>query len=160
LVFKDLEEIFDQKVLERFPEISDDVFDAAQCFIHYSSTACVFHLMRIVEVGVLKVARLADIQDPKPSWGAILSKLERLTQRTQYQDLPPSIQPHIGLIRKLLPKLHAIQHAWRNKVSHVENKLIPTDAINEEVATEVMSAVQAFMRMLASELPEDGPVTA
>jgi hypothetical protein len=33
-------------------------------------------------------------------------------------------------------------------------KLIPSDALNDDVALEIMKAVQAFMRMLAAELPE------
>ena len=32
-------------------------------------------------------------------------------------------------------------------------KLIPSDARNDDVALEIMQAVQAFMRMLAAELP-------
>jgi hypothetical protein len=121
--------------------------------MHDCYTACVFHLMRIVECAVLRLAKLAEIKDPKPSWGAVLSKLDKYAFRTDYKDLPPAVQPHIGIIKKLLPAMHAIQHAWRNKVSHVEDKLIPADVFNETTALEVMNAVQVFMRMLAEELP-------
>jgi hypothetical protein len=89
----------------------------------------------------------------KPSWGAVLSKLDKYAYRTEHKDLPVPLQPHIDLIKKLLPKMHAIQHAWRNKVSHVEDKLIPTNAITDDMALEIFNAVQAFMRMLAAELP-------
>lgn len=153
LIWKELDEIFDPKVVERFPQTYDDLSQACECIVHSLPTACVFHLMRVVEIGVLKVARLADIQDPKPSWGSILNRLDKLAHRTEYKDLPPCVQPHIELVKKLLPKLHAIQHAWRNKVSHVEDKLIPTDSISGDDALEIMTAVQAFMRMLAAELP-------
>jgi hypothetical protein len=37
---------------------------------------------------------------------------------------------------------------------HVEDKLIPSDALNDDVALEIMKAARAFMRMLAAELPE------
>ncbi|MFZ0318563.1 MAG: hypothetical protein WAL56_05505 [Candidatus Sulfotelmatobacter sp.] len=154
LIFKDLNEVFDPEVLRRFPEATDDIAGACDCYLHYCATASVFHLMRVVEVGVLRLARLADIKDPKPSWGAILSKLDKYAYRTDHKDLPAPLQPHIDLIKKLLPKMHAIQHAWRNKVSHVEDKLIPTNAITDEMALEIFNAVQAFMRMLSTELPE------
>jgi hypothetical protein len=41
-----------------------------------------------------------------------------------------------------------------NPRGHVEDKLIPSDALNDDVALEIMKAVRAFMRMLAAELPE------
>jgi hypothetical protein len=154
LVWRNLDEVFDPAILQRFPGIGDDVVEVCQCFVHDCHTACVFHLMRVVEFGILKVAKLADIQDPKASWGAILDKLEKYAFKTKFAELPSKIQPHIGLIKNLLPKLHAIQHSWRNKITHVENKLIPTDAVDEDVALEIMNAVQAFMRMLAKELPQ------
>jgi len=34
-------------------------------------------------------------------------------------------------------------------------KLIPCDALNDDVALEIMKAVQAFMRMPGAELPEN-----
>jgi len=153
LIFKDLSEVFDGKVLQQFPEATNDIAGACDCYMHDCYMACVFHLMRIVECAVLRLAKLAEIKDPKPSWGAVLGKLDKYAFRTDYKDLPPTVKPHIGIIKKLLPAMHAIQHAWRNKVSHVEDKLIPTDAFNETSALEVMNAVQAFMRMLAEELP-------
>jgi hypothetical protein len=157
LVFKSSDEVFDPKILDRFPEIEDDLIEATTSFIFHRFTGCVFHLMRIVERGVLEVAKLGEITDPKPSWGAILSRLDKYAYRTDFKDLPASVQPNIATIKTLLPTLHAIQHAWRNKITHVENRLIPVGKIGEEETLEIMNAVQAFMRTLATEL---GPVTA
>lgn len=156
LVYKSSDEVFDPAVLDRFPEIEDDVAESCCCFVHHRFTGCVFHLMRIVECGVVQVGKLAGNTDPKPSWGSILSKLDKYAYRTEYKDLPATIQPNIESIKRVLPTLHAIQHAWRNKVTHVENRLIPTNGISEEIALEIMNAVQAFMRTLATEL---SPVT-
>jgi len=154
LIWRDVDEVFDPKVLERFPQTASDIAGACECFVFHCFPASVFHLMRIVECGVLAVARLADINDPKPSWGAVLGKLDKYAYRTEYKDLPVAVQPHVALIKTLLPTMHAIQHAWRNQtVIHVENKLIPTTLVDENVALEIMNAVQAFMRTLAVSLP-------
>jgi len=146
-------QLFHKSIVERMEETSDDIVEAARCFVADRWTASVFHLMRVVEYGLLEVARLADITDPKPSWGAILGQLEKLSNKTKYDDLPDAVKPHIALIRELLPRLHAIQHAWRNKMLHVENKLIPTGGVTEEIANDIMNSVEIFMKTLVEKLP-------
>jgi len=154
LVPKHPEEIFDKSILDRFPTIGDDIDEAARCFVCMRYAACTFHLMRVVEIGVRKVALVADIQDPRPSWGSILQKVEKLVLRTAPKDAPVAIQPHLDFLRDILPRLQAIQHAWRNKFNHVEDKIIPIDAeLKEEVAREVMTATRSFMRKLSEDLP-------
>jgi hypothetical protein len=153
LVQKHAHELFEPKVVERFPSAIDDIEEASRCFVTARYTATVFHLMPIVKTGVLSVAKLAGIDDAKASWGAVLKKIEKYALWTEYKDLPADVQPHIALLKDLLPRMQAIQHAWRNKVSHVESKLIPTETgINKEIANEIMTATQAFMRKLATEL--------
>src|SRR5437016_11373181 len=55
LIFKELNEVFDPEALRRFPEATDDIADACDCYLHDCATASVFHLMRIVEVGILRL---------------------------------------------------------------------------------------------------------
>ncbi len=154
LEFKPADELFDPVILTRFPACMDDIEKACKCLVLMLYTACIFHLMRIVEIGVREVARLSGIVDPKPSWGAVLQKVEKIVLRTRFCEVEQSIQPHIPVLTDLLPRMQAIQHAWRNKVSHVEDKLIPIEGrIDVEVASEIMTAVQAFMRKLATDLP-------
>lgn len=162
LVPKAAHQLFHKSIVERMEETSDDIVEACRCFVADRFTASVFHLMRVVEYGLLEVARLAEINDPKPSWGAILGRLETLSNKTRYEDLSVSIQPHISTIRELLPRLHAIQHAWRNKMLHVENRLIPVGSVTPEIASDIMTAVEMFMRTLVEKLPPRplNPVTA
>lgn len=146
-------ELFDPLIVGRFPESGRDIEDASLCFIFGQYTACVFHLMRVVEFGLRRLAGLGPIPDPKPSWGAVLQKLEKYAFRTEYKDLPPSLQPHIEVVKNLIPRMHAIQHTWRNMVMHVEEKLVPTEPFSAKAALEVMNATEAFRRFLASTLP-------
>jgi hypothetical protein len=148
-------ELMDASIVNRFPSTSDDIELACRCLLCDSYTACVFHLMRIVEVGVLRVARLAGNSDPKPSWGSALGLVEKLVLRTKFQDLDPAIQPHRPLLEELLPQMQAIQRAWRNKIIHVGDKLIPIEPISESTASEILVTVEAFMRKLAASLPSD-----
>ena len=154
LVEKEPEEIFGSNVYARFPEAWDDMKEASRCFVVARYPASVFHLMRVIEVVVLKLALLVSIKDPTPSWGAVLQKVEKIVNQTSYKDLDDNIQPHIDFIRSILPQMQAIQRAWRNEISHVGGKLIPQDArIGEPKADEIFRAVQVLMRHLAEEFP-------
>jgi len=146
-------ELFDASISKRFAETISDVEDAARCFVFEQYTACIFHLMRVVEHGVMRLGALLDSQDPKPSWGAILKRVEKYALYTEFKDLPVSLQPHKEFLRQVLPRMQAIQHAWRNKVDHVGSRLIPTEATDAKTASEIMTATEAFMRALAKELP-------
>ncbi len=154
LVEKYADELFDPSIAARFGAAIDDIEEACRCHVASRYTACVFHLMRVVEVGVRVTAELVELEDPKPSWGAVLQKIEKIAFRTEYKDVPPGIKPNLAILKDLLPRMQAIQHAWRNNVSHVGDKLIPTSSMfTEEVADEIMNATQAFMRKLAADLP-------
>lgn len=153
LVPRAAHQLFHKSITERMEETSDDIVEACRCFVADRFTACVFHLMKIVEYGLLEVARLVGITDPKPSWGSILQRLDRLCNHTRFDELPDTVKPHLAMIRELLPRMHAIQHAWRNKVLHVDNHLIVTGGINEEIAKDIMNAVEIFMKTLVAQLP-------
>jgi len=63
-----------------FPSAQPDVEHASKCFAFDRNTAVVFHLMRVMEVGLRALA--ASLNDPKldpkknPNWGAILRKCD------------------------------------------------------------------------------------
>ena len=147
------DEIFDPVILSRFGDCVDDLEQAIRCYIFSCYTACVFHLMKVVEQGVREVAVLAGLTDDKPSWGAVLNIVDKYAFRTEHKDLPAGVKPHRDLLTELSSEMHAIQRAWRNRVSHIENKLIPTREIDGPIAHEIMITVGAFMRSLAHRLP-------
>ena len=154
--FKVPSELMDSSIVERFPSASDDIDGAYRCFILNCYPASMFHLMRVVEIGVLKLAKVADLRDPSPSWGAVLKHIEKIVLRTKYEDVDPSVQPHRKLLESVLPQMQAIQRAWRNKFAHIEDKIIPADStITEPIANEILVAVEAFMRQLAIDLPSE-----
>jgi hypothetical protein len=144
----------DASVVQRFPSASDDIECAYLCFVLDCYAASMFHLMRVVEVAVLELGKLCGMSDLNPSWGAVLQQVEKIVLRTKYDEVDPKVQPHRKMLEGLLPQMQAIQRAWRNKFAHVGTKIVPTDsAINEQVASEILTAVEAFMRQLASDLP-------
>lgn len=60
--------IFGEDVRDKFVGSSFEIDEAAKCFALSRPTACVFHLMRVMEIAVRAVARCLAIPDPtKPA---------------------------------------------------------------------------------------------
>ena len=127
--------------------------EAGKCFALHRYTAVVFHLMRMLEIGIAGVARCLSIPDPtKPSlqnWGTILQAIKnemvKQTKETEWND--PGDK---RFFEDVYASLDAVRNAWRNAAMHVENKY------TEEEADTIYRAVRSFMRKLASRLDEQG----
>jgi hypothetical protein len=140
-------------VIERFG-CGDDVEEASKCFAMARYTASVFHLMRVVERGVLEMeVFLNRAPDPKAHFGSVISKLEDLVQKNKFDQVPAHLRSYLSFMREVLPQVHAVKDAWRDKVSHVDNKIVPVGTFSEEKALEVYSATRSLMKKLSSGLP-------
>jgi len=143
--------IFGETVADRFPSASVDVEEASRCLALGRATACVFHLMRTMEIGLRVVAKsLNDPRlDPKtnPTWHNILKKGDEELQKPIGQRAPEWAK-NDHFFSEAQANLRAVQFAWRNPTMHVEINYDP------EKAGDVMQAVKAFMRHLASVLSE------
>jgi hypothetical protein len=147
-------ECFGENVASRFSPVESDLTESIRCYVYGCNAACVFHLMRATEIAVTKLAKLCDMNDPKPSWGVVLDRAERFTQRTKFEDVPPTIQPHLEFLRTLVADMRSIQKVWRNKVVHVEDRIIPSiPEFSPESVLEIFSSTKAFLRHLAEGLP-------
>jgi hypothetical protein len=139
-------------VVERFG-CAFDVEEAGKCFALDRPTASVFHLMKIAERGVLELQCFLDKPDPKAHFGSVLSKLETLHRKTDFKDIPDRLKPHRDFLIGILAQLHAVKDSWRNKVCHVDEKIIPIDEFTPEMATGIYSATLLLMNKLAEGLP-------
>jgi hypothetical protein len=74
--------LFDHAVLAACEDAAIDIAEAGKCFALGLWTATVFHLMRIMELGVLRFAnKLAITLDPRATWGAILNAIDPAINR-------------------------------------------------------------------------------
>lgn len=68
--------LFGEAIADRFPAAVFEIDEAAKCLALGRSTAAVFHLMRLMEIGIRALARCLQIPDPvKPAernWAMIL----------------------------------------------------------------------------------------
>ncbi len=134
----------------KFSTAADDIKEAEKCFALARYTATVFHLMRVMEIGVRSVARCLAVPDPtKPAernWGFVLREINTAIKSKQ-KTLSISDQDFFDSVYIALDKVRSL---WRNPTMHVERKY------DEEEANEILEAVRIFVRKLASRLDQDG----
>jgi hypothetical protein len=105
--------------------------------------------------GLIEIGNVFDSKDPKPGWRSVRTLVDRIVNVTPFKRLSPFEQKHFPFLEQLRPLMLAMARAWRDKISHVANDLILLSGeFQAGVAEDIMAATLAFMRRLASDLPE------
>jgi HEPN domain-containing protein len=132
--------LFGEKVAERFNSAVDDIKEAGTCYALGRHTACVFHLQRVMEIGLKALAEPIG-ESHNPSWDAILQKIDTelkkkwAERKVFFQDKEQQISDAAAMLR-------AVKTAWRNPTMHVDN------TYDDEKALNVWNAVKGFMNSL------------
>ena len=136
----------------RFSKIRHDIEECSKCFALGRYPASVFHAMLIAEFGVIQVSDFFAVSGDKPGWGA-LERLQRISDK-KWPDKTSLEQQHAKFLEAVLPLAFSMKNAWRHKMDHVANKIVWIDtSFDAEFAKDIISATSAFMRRLATDLP-------
>lgn len=139
---------FGNEVAAKFPSIAYEIDEAGKCSALGRSTASVFHLMRVMEIGIGAIRQSLGIPDPikasDRNWGAILKKIKDDNKSGAWN--PGDKQ----LLDESYASLDAVRLAWRNSTMHVENKYNPDEAQH------IFAVVKGFMKKIASRMDENG----
>lgn len=137
--FYDQSELFGLDVNAKFPSIQYDMVESGNCYAMGRGTACVFHLMRIMEIGVQQFGtKLGVTLAQDKNWHNILDEINKAIKT-----LPPKAAGTVEL-SQASANLYAVKLAWRNEVMH------PNDKYTLEEAKNLILAVRLFMVQLAS----------
>jgi hypothetical protein len=85
-------ETFGAKV-SRFESAREDIEEAGKSYGTSRNTACVFHLMRVVEVGLSVLAQHFHLSDEQINWEAIVNHIQDKIQ--EIDNLPKDLTPEI-----------------------------------------------------------------
>ncbi len=134
---------FGEAVSAKFGNAHADIRSAAQCFALGQGTACVFHLMRIMEYGVTTLARFLKVQIEvkRENWFDICNRAS-----TAANNRPAKTRAQKARNARLgaaVAHLQTVRLAWRNEVMH------PKQTYTLEEAREIYNAVRVFMGDLA-----------
>jgi hypothetical protein len=145
------EKLWGDDVCSNFKSAVRDIDDASECLIFQKGTASVFHLMRVMEVGLRALGKTLGNPklDPKtnPSWDSILSKCDE-ELRLPYAKRSSGWQANAPFFTEATASLRAVKDAWRNPTMHVEKDY------SYEQAYDIWSAARAFTKHLATTISE------
>jgi hypothetical protein len=106
------ETLLGRDLLDKLPSLNEEAFEAGNCFALGRFTACVFHLMRLMETIVYKFATKLDapFKVGEDTWGPILERV-----KTKIEGMPR------GLIKKKYSSCYKLLDGvreWRNDLIH------------------------------------------
>ena len=143
--FYDQKQLFGMVVFDKFKAARDDIKNAGNCYAVGQPTACVFHLMRAMEIAVRKLARRPHMNitiTPKTTWRQITGAMDK-----KIADMPD------GNSREKNRKenweasranLHHVGSVWRNSTMHPAKTYTPSQA------RDVLDACRVFMSGLCA----------
>jgi hypothetical protein len=134
-------------VLEKFPSASHDIAEAGTCFAFGSFTACVYHLMRVCEYGLVSLAKTIGLEPRSASWDTILRKIQR-TLELNSSTKPQSWKAEEAFYSEASALMGNVKNSWRNAVSHVPK------IYDEPSARRIFNSVEALMLHLSTRLSE------
>ena len=131
------EPAFGMRVAIAFPSAGYDIDEAASCLALRRPTACAFHCLRIIEGGVVVLARYAGVADPlaagQRDWQAVLDAFRG-----------------VGDASLAMNALSGVRARWRGLA------LVAGEKYTEEEAERIFVSVGAFMGALAEICDERG----
>jgi hypothetical protein len=144
-------ELFGKDVANAFPSSGYDIQQAGIALATSLSTACVFHLMRALEVGLRALGGELGLQMTHENWGKSIDQIEKaiagmrnnptLVAQADWRDRQEFYsQPASHFI--------ILKNAWRNFTMHDNAKY------TEAEAEQIFSNTRAFMQKLAEKLHE------
>lgn len=135
--------LFSSQTMKKFAKSIEDSEEAGKCFALARYTACMFHLMRIMERGVQRLGKKlkVTIDVAEKDWGVISSHINGALRR-----LPNSTAQEKKVharYAKAAVYLDNVREAWRNPTMH------PKETYTEEEAQDAFSFVKQYMEHLA-----------
>lgn len=135
---------FGEAVEEAFPTVAYDVAEAAKCRAVGRWTACVMHVMRVLETGLGALAGHFGVE-ADGNWNTILNQIESKAREVGKRTHGKEAEQWAA---EAGTHLRFIKNAWRNHAMH------PLEKYDEERAVAIFDNARSFMQHLATRLSE------
>jgi hypothetical protein len=137
---------FGDAVAQTFDDASKDICAASRCFALDEWTACVFHLMRVLEHGLralaVNVGLGADAMAHE-NWKNVIDLIEAKIRAMEGLPKSPEKIARLKELSGLASQFRYFKDAWRNHVSHSH------ESYDEREASNVWHHVKTFMEQMA-----------
>ncbi len=134
--------LFGAEVEAKFTRLSEDISEAGKCLAFGRYTACIFHLMRVMEATVQDFGSAVGVSlTYEKNWQNILDEINKAIKGMDQK------QPKTQQLAEAAAHLYNVKLAWRNPVMH------PKDTYTQEDARAIFDNVKSFTSYLAPLLP-------
>jgi hypothetical protein len=135
--------LFGDLVAKKFSKASADIANAGSCLALQQPTACVFHLMRAMEIAVRQLGKRLNVMiTPQTTWrqmtGSMDPKIRAMPETTDRQKRKKNDW------EAARANLHHVGSVWRNNTMH------PATSYTQSQALDVVNAVRVFMSGLSA----------
>lgn len=138
---------FEESVSNKFPNAITDIQEASKCLAVGRFTGCVFHLMRVMEIGVQHLGKKLKLKNThEHEWQTILNNVNGAIKKLGNPPTPITSKQKAARNKyaQAAVYLENVKNAWRNNVMH------PKASYTPEEAEEVFRTVNAYMQHLAT----------
>jgi len=143
--------VFGDEVATKFPSTSFDAGNAGVCLATMMSTAAVFHLMRVLEIGLTALGKVFGVPLEHTNWQNAIEQIENKI-RGMHKDpvwkALPDCKEQQEFFAQAASFFALLKDAWRNQTMHARAKY------TEDEAERIFDTVKAFMQKLAERLQE------
>lgn len=148
---KTAEELLDKLTLSRFSKsnIEKEAEEAMKSYALNRNTACIHHLMRLIEPGKDALGLALGVTPKQTDRGAVFVEYDKQFN-AKPQDRPPIWKTHGDFLVEISGDLKAAEKTWRHHSAH-HGKFY-----DEAEAEYVLKVVPRFIKHLAARLDETG----
>jgi hypothetical protein len=137
---------FGEVVARAFSRATDDIEEAAQCIAFDRSTACVFHLMRVLELGMYALADNLSVPNIQENWHNAIEQIEKAVRALPHGT--PDEKTDQQFYSDVAAHLFNVKDAWRNRTAHAGH------VYTESKAVQIFENTRSFMRTLSTRVAE------
>jgi hypothetical protein len=140
---------FGDQVADAFPSTGYDANEALKCYALSRNTACVFHLMRVLEIGLISLAKHLSVPHAHSDWGNMINGIEgKINAIDKDPNKPANWKDEREYLCQCISDFRTFKNAWRNYTAHARGKY------DDEDAVEIMGSVKSFMRQISTRFTE------
>jgi hypothetical protein len=115
--------IFGTDVEAKFPDALYDINEAGRCLATERNTACVLHLMRVLEIGLQALAVKFSVSFDHKNWENIIAEIEKaIGQISKAPTKPANWKADEEKYSDIAKEFRYLKNAWRNHVMHIRQK--------------------------------------
>jgi hypothetical protein len=133
---------FGEEAQAAFPSAQSDMVDACTCYALGLNTACVFHVMRVLEVGLQALAKDVGVAWTPDPWGQNLKNIEEAVQALH------RTHPKKAFYSDCCTEFKYIKDAWRNVIMHLSY------SYDEKDAKRILEHSRNLLKTIAKKLAE------